>query len=104
MAYDENMHLALLEGGGHLPNSERTCEPSGTGLTQGCSPAVPMNFDVEDARRKLTAMRKKLGADMPAGHRCSNLIEQLQNLRNAEGEQRANLEKSIKLQMTELAS
>jgi hypothetical protein len=63
-----------------------------------------MNFDVEDARRELTAMRKKLGADTPAGHRCSNLIEQLQNLRNAEGEQRANLEKSIKLQMADLAS
>lgn len=61
-----------------------------------------MNFDVEDARRKLTAMRVKLGPDTPAGHRCSNLIEQLQNLRNADGDQRANLEKSIKLQMAEL--
>ena len=62
-----------------------------------------MNFDVEDARRKLTAMRKTLGADTPGGHRCSNLIEQLQNLRDATGEQRANLEKSIKRQMDELS-
>lgn len=63
-----------------------------------------MNFDLEDARRKLTAMRAKLGADTPAGHRCSNLIEQLQNLRDATGDQKANLEKSIKRQMAELAS
>lgn len=62
-----------------------------------------MNFDVEDARRNLTAYRKTLGADTPAGHRCPNLIEQLQNLRDTTGDQKANLEKSIKLQMKELA-
>jgi hypothetical protein len=63
-----------------------------------------MNFDVEDARRKLTAMRAKLGADTPAGHRCSNLIEQLENHRTATGEQKDNLEKAIKIQMAELAA
>jgi hypothetical protein len=30
-------------------------------------------------RRRLIAMRKRHGADSPVGHRCSNLIEQLQN-------------------------
>jgi hypothetical protein len=62
-----------------------------------------MNFDVEDTRRKLTAYRKTLGVNTPAGHRCSNLIEQLQNHRTAEGEQKAHLEKSIRQQMTDLA-
>ena len=47
-----------------------------------------MNFDVEDTRRKLTAMRAKLGAGTPAGHRCSNLIQQLEEHRTAEGERK----------------
>lgn len=38
-----------------------------------------MNFDVEDARRKLTAMAKQLGPDTPEGHACFNLIQLLQN-------------------------
>lgn len=39
-----------------------------------------MNFDVENARRKLVALRDAHGADTPMGHRCSNLIEMIQNL------------------------
>ena len=61
-----------------------------------------MDFDHEDTRRQLIALRGKLGADTPAGHRCSNLVEQLENMRTAEGEQRAHLAKSIGRQMKEL--
>ena len=60
------------------------------------------DFDHEDTRRKLIALRSKLGADTPAGHRCSNLVEQLENMRTAEGDQRAHLAKGIQRQMTEL--
>ena len=54
-----------------------------------------MNFDFEDTRRNLTTCRKTLGANTPAGHRCSNLIEQLENHRTATGEQKAHLWKNL---------
>lgn len=63
-----------------------------------------MNFDVEDARRKLTGYANKFGWDSKAGHRCSNLIKALVTHRDATGEQKANLEKYIKNQMDELAA
>jgi hypothetical protein len=59
-------------------------------------------FDLEDTRRELIALRVKLGADTPAGHRCSNLVEQLEHYRTAEGEQKAHLSKNIVQQMREL--
>lgn len=62
-----------------------------------------MNFDLENTRRELIAMRVKLGADTPAGHRCSNLVEQLEHYRTAEGDQKAHLAKNIAAQMAELA-
>lgn len=62
------------------------------------------NFEPEDTRRKLIAMRVKFGADRPAGHRCSNLVEQLDNYRTATGDQKANLEASIRQQVTDLAN
>lgn len=62
-----------------------------------------MNFDLENTRRNLIAMREKFGANTPAGHRCSNLVEQLQNYASATGEQKAHLEKSISHQMADLA-
>lgn len=73
-----------------------------------------MNFDVEDARRKLTVLRQAHGADTPMGHRCSNLIEMLQNLPPAEADrieylerplvktQRENLLETIKKTMAEM--
>lgn len=61
-----------------------------------------MNFDLENTRRELIALRAKHGADTPAGHRCSNLVEQLQHYEKAEGDQRAHLAKSIAAQMKEL--
>jgi hypothetical protein len=61
-----------------------------------------MNFDVENSRRHLIALRVKYGADSPKGHRCSNLIEQIKAMEGAEGEQRANLQKSIRKSIEEL--
>ena len=61
-----------------------------------------MNFDIENSRRHLIALRVKYGADSPKGHRCSNLIEQIQNLETATGEQRANLQAAIRRSIAEL--
>lgn len=62
-----------------------------------------MDFDHEVTRRKLIAMRANFGADTPAGHRCSNLVEQLEAMRNAPSkEQRGHLAKGISRQMAEL--
>ncbi len=61
-----------------------------------------MNFDLENTRRELIAMRVKHGADTPVGHRISNLIEQCENLRTAEGVQRENLIRNIEKSMTEI--
>lgn len=62
-----------------------------------------MEFDVETAQRDLIAKRAAAGADTPIGHRCSNLIEQLEHYQTATGDQRANLAKSIQRSLTELA-
>ena len=70
-----------------------------TPVTQACSPAVH-----DDIRRRLIALRNKHGADSPAGHRCSNIIEQLQNMRDAEGDQRGHLVRALERQMQELAN
>lgn len=61
-----------------------------------------INLDFENTRRDLIAKRTAAGADTPLGHRCSNLIEQLDAYRTAEGEQKANLAKSIERTMIEL--
>lgn len=61
-----------------------------------------MDFDLEKTRRELIAMRVKHGAETPVGHRISNLIEQCENLRTAEGEQRANLIRSIDKSVAEI--
>jgi hypothetical protein len=36
------------------------------------------DFDEAAVRTSLLKLRTKLGADTPAGHRCSNLLEQLE--------------------------
>lgn len=60
-------------------------------------------FELEDARRQLIASRNAAGADTPIGHRYSNLIELLENVRGAVGDQRTHLIASIQKQMSELA-
>jgi hypothetical protein len=61
-----------------------------------------MNFDLENTRRELIAMRLKHGAETPVGHRISNLIEQCENLRSATGEQRTRLIDNIEKSMTDI--
>lgn len=61
-----------------------------------------MNFDVENSRRHLIALRVRFGADTPKGHRCSNLIEQIKAMETATGEQRTHLQKAISRGITEL--
>lgn len=61
-----------------------------------------MNFDVETSRRHLIALRVRFGADTPKGHRCSNLIEQIQAMETATGEQREHLHANIRKSIAEL--
>jgi hypothetical protein len=42
---------------------------------------IMSNVNMEDTRRGMIALRAKFGADTPAGHACSNLIEQMQAMR-----------------------
>jgi hypothetical protein len=42
---------------------------------------IMSNMDMEDTRRHLIALRVKFGPESPAGHACSNIIEQIQALR-----------------------
>lgn len=62
-----------------------------------------MNLDLEDTRRDLIALHSKLGADTPAGRRCSNLLEQLETYERSTDEmQRGHLAKGIQFQMSQL--
>jgi hypothetical protein len=63
-------------------------------------------FELPKIRKQLDALRLKHGADSAVGHRCSNLIEQLRNLKslkNAIGERRPDLENNIAKSVAELA-
>lgn len=61
------------------------------------------SLDLETTRRQLIAKRNSAGANTPIGHRCSNLIEQLENLQTATGDQRTHLIASIQKSMAGLA-
>jgi len=61
-----------------------------------------MDFDLEKTRRDLIATRAKHGADTAIGHRCSNLLGMLDNMKTATGDQRAGLAKNIADQMADL--
>lgn len=64
---------------------------------------MDINFDLENTRRQLIAKRTAAGADTEIGHRCSNLVELLDNYGKAENEtQRSHIEASIRKQMAEL--
>lgn len=47
-------------------------------------------------QRGLIAMCATFGADTPAGHRCSNMGQQLKSFATAAGDQRTNLAKEIR--------
>jgi hypothetical protein len=62
------------------------------------------DFDLDKARSDLMTLRNKHGAETAIGHRCSNLLEQLQNLEGATGdEHRRVLQKLIGRSLAELA-
>lgn len=63
------------------------------------------DFDIPAVRTSLLKLRKKVGADTAAGHRASNLLEQLENLGKAtDADQRRRLEKAIGQSVAELSS
>lgn len=63
------------------------------------------DFDEAAIRTSLLAMRKQHGAETPVGHRCSNLLEQLENRAKAtDADQIRRLEKSIGQSVAELAA
>lgn len=60
-----------------------------------------INLDHENARRKLHAVANEVGWKTPAGHRASNILQQLEEYQTATGDQKANLDKLIPQQMAE---
>lgn len=52
-------------------------QTDGRSITEAL-PAPIRNF-IEETRRLLIATRVKHGADTPIGHRCSNIVEMLEN-------------------------
>jgi len=61
------------------------------------------DLELEPTRRDLIAMRVRHGADSPVGHRCSNLIGQLESLQDATSkDQRRALERAIEKSMADL--
>jgi hypothetical protein len=62
-----------------------------------------LTVDLPDTRRQLIALRSKLGAYSPAGHRCSNLVEMIQEYERGEATSRMHLAKGISRQMADLA-
>lgn len=77
---------------------------NGTGTDgSNCAETVPaMNFDLENTRRDLVAMRLKCGKDSPTGARCTLLIGQFENYRTAFGEQKTELADNIQRTMADL--
>ncbi len=77
-------------------NDTETRGPIDTGLTQARSRAV---------RHDLIAIRAEHGHDSPIGHRCSNVLEQLENfVRAYDPDQRRRLDAAIMRQMAELST
>lgn len=63
------------------------------------------DFDETAVRTSLLKLRKILGADTPAGHRCSNLLEQLEvRAKSTDRDQIRRLEKLIGQSVAELAA
>ena len=66
------------------------------------------DFDPDAIRKQLVALRTRHGVDSPVGHRCSNLLGQLENLAlypaDSKMEHRKDLEKLIAKSVADLAS
>jgi len=61
--------------------------------------AVP---NLAERRSQLTQLRAAHGYDSPTGHRCSNILEQLEHWDDAEGERKIVLGKNIEKQIAEM--
>lgn len=57
---------------------------------------------MESIRRDMTAIREAHGADSEIGHRCSNIVELIQELQGATGEQREAVMANIQKQAADL--
>lgn len=63
------------------------------------------DFDLPAVRTSILKARDRHGANTPAGHRCSNILEMLENLaKTPDRDQRKNLERDIQTQMAELVA
>lgn len=63
------------------------------------------DFDEAAVRTSLLKLRTKLGHDTPAGHRCSNLLEQLEvRAKATDKDQIRRLEKNIGRSVAELSA
>src|SRR5438105_1653357 len=96
--------IASLKSFQYFGKREILDPPKPLEQTQIWKTKMDMNFDLENTRRQLIAKRVAAGAESEIGHRCSNLIEQLEHYRTAVGDQRANLAKGIQYQMAELTA
>lgn len=81
---------------------ERMNDTATCGATRTKSVPARSPFDLNNARAYLIAKRNFYGAKSKAGFRCSNIIEQMEELQTATGDQRTALEKSIQEQMADL--
>lgn len=58
--------------------------------------------DLENTRRDLIALREAHGADTPIGHRCSNIVELIQNANAITGDDHDRCVRFIGRQMDDL--
>lgn len=87
-------------------NDAGAVRQSGTGLTQrrSGSDLVPSAFDLWAARRFIIAERLLAGADTPLGHRCSNMVEMIENYQTADSPfQVSNIKRSLIKTVQEIA-
>lgn len=66
--FNENEPDILVGSASIKVNGTGTSEQIGTGLTQPCSPSVPVTGD-------LKRLRSRYGFDSQVGRRCSNILE-----------------------------
>jgi hypothetical protein len=67
-----------------------------------CAETVPKSA-IAAIRAGILVKRRQFGADSPAGHRCSNIDEILQNREKATGDQLIRLDANLAAQVAELA-
>lgn len=79
-------------------NDSETSGSADTGLTQPCSPAVhgaDMPVYPDRLHAYLIAKRTFYGAKTPIGHRCSNVVELLDERRQATGDQLRHIDANL---------